>query len=69
METLIIYRKASYKVLRGKRFNITENTKHDGYQRGLASVIYKFFHKKSSYSALKLADKSAIKSEIMSNQQ
>ena len=69
METLIIYRTASYKVLRDKRFNITENTKHDGYQRGLASVIYKFFHKKSSYSALKLADKSAIKSEIMSNQQ
>ena len=39
-------RTASDKVLRDKAFNIAKNTKYDGYQRGLASMIYKFFDKK-----------------------
>ena len=30
-------RKASDKVLRDKAFSIAKNSKHDGYQRGLAS--------------------------------
>ena len=34
---------ASDKVLRDKAFNIAENTKYDGYQRGLASMVYKFY--------------------------
>ena len=34
------------KILRDKAFNIAKNTKYDGYQRGLASMIYKFFDKK-----------------------
>ena len=34
-------------VLRDKEFNIAKNPKYDGYQRGLASMIYKFFNKKS----------------------
>ena len=38
---------ASDKVLRGKVFNIAKNPKYDGYQRGLTSMIYKFFDKKS----------------------
>ena len=29
------------KILRDKAFNITENTKYYGYQKGLASMIYK----------------------------
>ena len=29
-----------------KAFNITKNSKYDGYQRGLASMDYKFFDKK-----------------------
>ena len=29
------------KVLRGKAFNITKNPKYDGYQRGIASMVYK----------------------------
>ena len=33
-------------VLRDKAFNIAKNLKYDGYQRGLASVVYKFFDKK-----------------------
>ena len=40
----------SYKTLRDKAFNIAKNTKRDGYQRGLASMVYKFFDKKTSGS-------------------
>ena len=40
-------RTAFVKVLRDKAFNITENSKYDEYQRGLASMVYKFFDKKS----------------------
>ena len=40
-------RTASDKVIRDKAFNIAKNSKYDGYQRGLASVVYKFFYKKS----------------------
>ena len=29
-------------------FNISKNPKHDGYERGLASVVYKFFNKNTS---------------------
>ena len=34
---------ASNKVLREKAFNIAKNAKYDGYQRGLASMVYKYF--------------------------
>ena len=37
----------SDKVLRDKACNIAKNPKYDGYQRGLASMIYKFLDKKS----------------------
>ena len=36
----------SDKVLRDKAFNFAKNPKYDGYQRGLASMVYKFFDKK-----------------------
>ena len=36
-------RTASDKILRNKAFNIAKNPKYDGYQRGLASMVYKFF--------------------------
>ena len=39
--------KFSDKVLRDQAFNITKNPKYDRYQRGLASMVYKFFDKKS----------------------
>ena len=35
------------KVLRDKAFKIASDQKYDGYQRGLASTVYKFFDKKS----------------------
>ena len=37
----------SDKVLRDKAFNIAKNPKYDGYQRGFASTVYKFFNKMS----------------------
>ena len=39
-------RTQSDKVLKNKAFAIASNPKYDGYQRGLASVVYKFFDKK-----------------------
>ena len=41
-------RTASEKMLIDKAFNIAKNFKYDGYQRRLASRVYKFFDKKSS---------------------
>ena len=35
----------SDKVWRDKAFNIAKNPKYDGYQRGFASMVYKFFEK------------------------
>ena len=42
------------KILKNKAFNIAKDPNYDGYQRGLASMVYKFFDKKSA----SLADKS-----------
>ena len=41
-------RTQSDKVLRNKAYKITSDPECDGYQRGLASIVYKFFDKKSS---------------------
>ena len=40
-------RTTSDKVLRDKALNIAKNPKRDWYQRGLASMVYKLFDKKS----------------------
>ena len=45
-------RTAADKVLRGKAFKTAGDQKYDGYQRGLASMINKFFDKKSPGSGL-----------------
>ena len=47
-------RTASGKVLRDKAFNIAKNAKYDRYQRGLASMVYKFFDKKSKGSGVNI---------------
>ena len=39
-------RTASDKVLRDQAFNVAKNAKYDEYQRGLASMVYRFFDKK-----------------------
>ena len=57
-------RTASDKVLRDKVFNIAKNPKYHRYQRGLASMVYKFFDKKSAL----LADKSVSGSGIANNE-
>ena len=46
-------RTQSDKVLRAKTFEIASNPKFDGYQRVLASMVYKFFDKKSTGSGIK----------------
>ena len=46
-------KKASDKILRDKGFNIAKNPKNDGYQRGLALMVYKFFDKKTSGNGIK----------------
>ena len=49
------------KVSRDKAFNIAKDPKYDGYQRGLSSMVYKFFYKRSSGET--------VKNEIISNKQ
>ena len=44
--------KISDKGLRDKAFNIAKNPKYNGYQRGLASMIYNFFDKKAKGSGV-----------------
>ena len=41
----LVKRIASDEVLRDKGFNIAKNPKYDGYQLGIASMVYKFFDK------------------------
>ena len=43
----LINRTKAGKVLRDKEYNIASNPEYDDYQRGLASMVYKFFDKKS----------------------
>ena len=45
-------RTAADKVLRNEAFKIASDQKYDGYQRGLASMVYKFFDKKSQERGL-----------------
>ena len=48
----LINRTKSDKVLRDKAYNIASNEEYDGYQRGLASMVYKFFDEKSVGSGI-----------------
>ena len=40
------------KILRDKAFSIAKTPKYDGYERGLACMVYKFFDKKSTGSGI-----------------
>ena len=44
----LINRTRADKVLRDEAYDIASNPEYDGYQRGLASMVYKFFDKKST---------------------
>ena len=48
----LINRTEADKVLKDKAYDIASNPKYDGYQRGLASMVYKFFDKKSTGSGI-----------------
>ena len=48
----LIKRTRSDKVLKDKAFKIASNPKQDGYKKGLASKVYKFFDKKSKGSGI-----------------
>ena len=61
-------RTAADKVLRDKAFNIAKNAKYDGYQRGLASMVYKFFDKKTKGSGVALANKSIPQNEQLAEE-
>ena len=66
----LVRRTASDKVIRDKAFKIAKNPKYDGYQRGLASMVYKFFDKKLASSGVAtLANKSTANNEIKQNLQ
>ena len=54
-------RTTSDKIVRNKAFNIGKKPKYDGCQRGLASLVYKVFDKKSSGSG--------VNNEIKQNEQ
>ena len=43
----LVKRTQSDNVLKDKAFKIASDPKYDGYQRGLASMVYKFFDKKN----------------------
>ena len=48
----LVKRTQSDKVLEDKAFKIASNPNYDGYQRGLASMVYKFFDKMSKGSGI-----------------
>ena len=66
MDILTIYLEQQLlKVLRDKTFNIAKIPIYDGYQRDLASVVYKFFDRKSSNTRQGTRISSDVVSELM----
>ena len=68
---------ASDKILHHKAFDIAKSLKYDGYQGAFASIIYKFFDKKSALRARsenvvtrdKPASGNGVKNENISNKE
>ena len=60
----LINRTKADKVLRDKAYNIASNPKYDGYQRGLASMVYKFFDKRSMGSGTAKPSSSIFADEL-----
>ena len=48
----LIKRTQSDKALKDKAFKIASDPKYDAYQKGLASMVFKFFDKKSKGSGI-----------------
>ena len=64
----LINRTEADKVLRNKAYDIASNPKYGGYQRGLASKVYKFFDKKSMGSGFKKLKNTARNSSILADE-
>ena len=60
----LVKRTESDEVLRDKTFKIASNPKYDGYERGLASMVYKGFDKKSVDSDIKSMSNQQLADEI-----
>ena len=57
-------RTQSDKVLKHKAFAIVNNQKYDGHQRGLASMVYKFFDKKLKGTGIKSMPNQQLANEL-----
>ena len=62
-------RTAADKVLRDKTVNIAKNPKYDGYQRGLTSIVFKFFDKKSASLVDKSTSGETVGNENITNKE
>ena len=56
------------KVLKDKAYDIPSNPEYDGYQRGLARMVYKFFDKKSTGSGFKKLKNTARNFSILADE-
>ena len=63
----LINRTEADKVLKDRAYNISSNPEYDGYQRGLASMVYRFFDKKSTGSGFKKLKNMARNSSILAD--
>ena len=57
-------RTQSDNVLKDKAFALANNPKYDEYQRGLASMLYKFFGKKSKWAGIKSMPNQQLANEL-----
>ena len=55
--------------MRDKAFNIAKNPKYDRYRRGIASMVYKCFDKKSASLPDKSVSGSDVNIEVTHNEQ
>ena len=55
----------SDKVLKDKAFEIANNPNYGGFQRGLASMVYKFFDKKSKGAGIKSMSNQQLTNELL----
>ena len=58
----------SNKLLHDKAFRIAINLHYDGYQYGLALVVYKFFDKKSRWTATQAAVRITSEDQKLANE-
>ena len=57
-------RTQSDKVLKGKTFNIAGNPNYDRYQRGLASMVFRYFDKISTGISIKSVSNQQLTNEL-----